>query len=214
MKWRELNYWQCGEWDVIKEKLHGKSICPARKDIFKALTLCPFDTVRVAIIGQDPYPDREMATGVAFSVPTKILPRNFPPTLQNLFNEYAKDLHLSYPAVGDLTPWCKQGVLLWNAIPTCYLGQSLSHRWDEWTYLTKEIVEVLSPQKIVFVFLGGVAREYAQFVRTPSIALELSHPIPRASLKSNKPFTGSRMFSTINAKLKELGKEPINWRLQ
>ena len=212
-KWPDLTFWNSLYWERIQEQLNGQVICPARKDLFTALDLCPFNHTRVAIIGQDPYPSRQYATGVAFSIPAEIKPKDFPPTLRNLLSEYAKDLHYPYPASGCLRAWCNRGVLLWNAIPSCQAGVSLSHRGLEWHHLTTEIVRLLSDRATVFVFLGGVAREYVRFVQPPAIALEYSHPIPRASQKSNKPFTGCRMFSTVNAKLKELGKQPINWRL-
>lgn len=210
----DLEYWHTGEWQVVHEKLSPKKyICPEKKDLFKALeTLSPSE-VKVAIIGQDPYPTSGLATGIAFSLPGWLKKVHWPPTFKNLIQEYHDDLGFPEPATGDLSPWVSRGVFLWNAIPSCTLGIPLSHRWEEWVPLTEEIVRKLSSVGCVIVLLGGVAREYRVCVSPPSVCLEYSHPSPRGSLNSKKPFKGSRMFSTINAKLVELGKEPINWRL-
>jgi len=217
--WRELDFWNSGEYQVIEEKLNeldasGRIFNPGGNRIFAALDATPLDKARVAIIGQDPYPNEDYATGVAFSIPTQYV--EFPVTLSNIFREYSSDLHYPTPTTGDLKPWCKQGVLLWNAIPTCERDKPLSHRdWTEWTYLTKEIIEVLSAQGAVFAFLGNVASEYIKYVDTEeSRYIKTSHPSPRGNLNSKSPFLGSRLFSSINSLLVELGKEPVDWRLQ
>lgn len=216
--WKKLKYWETGEWQVIEERLDdmdyaGRMYNPIRSNLFNPL-LHPVDDVRVAIIGQDPYPHPKFCTGYAFSLPKELTAESFPPTLTTIFREYCKDLHYLYPTSGDLTKWVKEGVFLWNAIPTCEAFKSLSHMyWTEWQLLTKEIVETLSKKAIVFVFLGAKAREYAKFVSWESKVIELAHPSPRGDMHSKTPFTGSRVFSTINAYLRELNKEPINWRL-
>jgi len=215
--WWSLDYFNSGEWQVVQEKLDDLeqarvAINPARENLFKALDSTPFESVRVAIIGQDPYPGEGVATGIAFSIPPYITP--FPPTLVNLLREYKSDLKYGQPKTGDLTPWVRQGVLLWNAIPSCNRFKSLSHDWDEWSFLTKEIVVRLAARGIVFAFLGAVARRYTGFVTSDNNSvIETSHPSPRGSASSKVPFLGSRLFSTINAKLLEEGEEPINWRL-
>jgi len=217
MKW-DLHYFQTGEWQVVDERLADLTaaklpFCPSRKNLFKALELVPFEDVRVMIMGQDPYPDPGMATGVAFSIPPS--EKRIPPTLANIFKEYVDDLHYSAPINGDLSPWCKQGVLLWNAIPSCEAFKSMTHyHWSEWHPLTQEIVTKLSAKGTVLVFLGAVAREFAKFANSEtSNIFEFSHPSPRGSLNSKTPFVGSRMFSTINASLNDIGHEVIDWRL-
>ena len=217
MLWKELKYFQSGEWQVIEERLHdrkvaGVSVNPRRNRLFAVLDLLPFDSVRCAIYGQDPYPAQSHATGIAFSVPPT---ENIPPTLDNIFKEYVNDLHYDYPSNGDLTPWVKQGVLLWNVIPTCDTKKSLSHEhWYEWRPLTQEIVTLLSDKGVPQVFLGGKAREFAQYGNTTNgDILEFSHPSPRASKRSFSPFFGCRLFSTINGLLIEEDFDPINWRL-
>lgn len=213
--WSFLKYWKCGEWDVVKEKLHdleaqGLHVCPNRKNVFRALSLVPFERVRVAIIGQDPYPTIGTGTGVAFSVPPG---HRIPLTLRNIFLEYCSDLHYPQPKSGDLEPWCKQGVLLMNAIPTCTAGQPGSHRWPEWELLGQEIVSELDARgDVVFVSLGSIAHSLLSSV-TSSPVIHTSHPSPLGVGKGRTPFSGSRIFSRINSELVKLGQEPINWRL-
>jgi uracil-DNA glycosylase len=216
MNWDELKYWNSGEWQVIEEKLDDLQrkrvpFNPIRKNLFAALDAVPFEDVRVMVIGQDPYPSPSMATGVAFSVPGGT--KELPPTLKNIFDEYCKDLHYPYPKSGDLTKWCQQGVLLWNAYPTCEANKPGSHRWTEWEYLTKEIVEKLDAKwegdSVVFLLLGSIARNYQRYItRCPCIVS--SHP---SALGARYGFIGCRCFTTINSRLCELGLKPINWRL-
>lgn len=219
MRWDELSYWNSGEWQVVQERLEilekaGGSYNPNREDLFKALDATPWDEVRVMIVGQDPYPDIKYATGLAFSIPRSV--SSIPPTLTTILQEYADDLHHPFPKNGNLEKWVSQGVLLWNAIPSCETGKSLSHNWVEWSYLTNEIITSLSDKgNIIFVLLGGVARRYKHSIDTTRNSLiETSHPSPRGNLHSKIPFSGSRPFSTINDKLRSKGQEPIDWKLE
>src|SRR5882762_3608452 len=144
-----LDFWKSGECQVVDERLrdmekaHG-SFCPRSSDRYRALALTHPDDVRVAIIGQDRYPDPTFATGLAFSIPPEIPKEHHPPTLRCLLTEYSSDLGHPYPNSGDLSAWAGRGVLLWNTIPTCRQGVSLSHDWTEYVYLTREIVQRLS----------------------------------------------------------------------
>lgn len=217
MTWEDLSFWSSKEWQTIEERLddldrQGKGYNPSRENIFAALDATPYETVRVAIIGQDPYPDKRFCTGVAFSIPPA--ETSFPPTLINIFKEYCEDLHLPFPTSGDLSSWCRQGVLLWNAVPTCYAGRPASHRdWTAWSVLTQEIVEKLNEkEKMVFVSLGGIARLFLDNVdHLRHQVFSYSHPSPLGASKTKSPFLGSRLFSTINDKLKS---NPIDWRLE
>lgn len=226
--WEDLDYWTSGEWQVIQERLDDldrdhKLYNPSRELLFAALDATPFDSVKVVFVGQDPYPDRNMACGLAFSIPNGTIPTGnaFPPTLDNMFKEYVNDLHHPLPDRTDLLPWAHRGVLLWNAIPSCRWRASMSHDWSEYVPLTAEILRRLSTKgKIVFVFMGGVARRYAHLVDTEkdgdfpkNFSIEVSHPVPRASIRSAVPFTGSRIYSRVNDHLTDLGVEPINWKL-
>jgi uracil-DNA glycosylase len=165
-------------------------------------------------VGQDPYPAHKFATGLAFSIPSKYGRSDFPGTLRQIFSEYQSDLGYPLPRHGDLTRWTEQGVLLWNAIPSCTDGDSLSHDWPEYGSLNREVFRRLSEKGVVFALLGSVARRYANDVdlRNNKIILT-SHPSPRGSLNAKMPFRGSRLFSTINGYLNQLGLDPINWRL-
>lgn len=216
-----LNYWQSGEYQVVREKLDdeeiaGHRINPVRKDLFRSLSLTAEKAVKVCIIGQDPYPQHRFATGVAFSIPVEVPVREFPPTLKVFLREYQDDLGYTMPSHGNLEQWSKDGVLLWNATPSCREGASLSHDWSgsEWSYLTREIISRLSARGIVFAFLGSVAKRYVDCVdQSMNSVICTSHPSPRGSLNSKTPFIGSRLFSTINARLVELGMSPVDWRL-
>lgn len=219
--WNSLAYWQSGEWQVIEERLKDYATkkhvyCPARDLLFRSLDLVPFGKVRCVVMGQDPYPNRDLATGIGFSVPASIRPGNLPPSLKNIFREYCSDLHYPYPSNGDLTKWCEQGVLLWNAYPSCALGKPGSHHWPEWDLITQEIVEKLDERalrdtnaQLVFVLLGRSARHFSKLIRNVPI-IETSHPSP---LGAKHGFLGSRIFSRVNAELCRLGGKTIDWRL-
>lgn len=166
------------------------------------------------VLGQDPYPQERFATGLAFSIPASVPSGEFPPTLKTLFEEYTKDLHYARPNSGDLSAWASKGVLLWNTVPSCGTNQSLSHDWQEWSPLTSEVVRSLSEKGIVFALLGQVARRhFGDIDITHNSVVLTSHPSPRGSRSSHTPFLGSRLFSTINDKLNDMGLEPVDWRL-
>lgn len=219
--WPEMKWWDSGERQVVEEKINDLTragvVCnPKPKLLYKALSTTPEDKVRVAIIGQDPYPAHEMATGVAFSIPRNVAPKDFPHTLKIIFGEYSSDLHLPQPDHGELLQWTKQGVLLWNSVPSCQSGRPLSNDWDEWRYLTGEIVNRLNENGgVVFVCLGAVAASFVGEVDlSRNRVIKTSHPSPRGIRASKSPFTGSRIFSTINARLRELDKEVIDWEIK
>jgi uracil-DNA glycosylase len=220
--WEDLDYWKSGEWQWVQEKLDefdraGVLYNPPRHLLFKSMDACPFDTVRVAIIGQDPYPSRGHATGIAFSIPES--ESNFPPTLVNIMDELCSDLGVTFPSHGNLIDWCKQGVFLWNATPSCTTGLPSSHCWEEWAALTAEVVKRLSEKPIdVFVFMGRYAQTFSKHIvgnhtdvgTVCNNVICTSHPSPLGYLKGNTPFKGSRVFSHINSYL----TTPIDWRLE
>lgn len=217
--WPELKWWDSGERQVCEEKLDDLSRSgirsnPERKSLYKALRATPCGETTVAIIGQDPYPTPVHATGIAFSIPREIPPQQFPSTLKIIFDEYCSDLGYGIPSHGDLSRWTAQGVLLWNAIPSVQSGRPLSNNWDEWRYLTEEVVKRLSDKGIVFALLGGVARSFEGIITSNNKVIVTSHPSPRGQRNSRSPFTGSRLFSTINAKLNEIGLDTIDWELK
>lgn len=218
--WDDLPFWEHGEYDAVMDRLEDlervhTNFNPSRSNLFAAMDKTPFEKITVAIFGQDPYPSAKHATGIAFDIPETIQVSKFPPTIQNIFKEYSDDLHYPYPQTGSLKTWVDQGVFLWNVIPTCEEGKSMSHaHWPEWQMLTEQVVKALSDKGIVFVFLGTVAQTFRKFVdEKKNDVLVFSHPSPRASAASKHPFFGSRMFSTINDKLADQGQTTINWRL-
>lgn len=235
MEWDDLNYWNTGEWQVIEEKLDdeegiktlpdGKRIVvdktkvwgfnPKRENIFAALDATPFERVRVVILGQDPYPTSEHATGLAFSIPSSVHSNKWPKTLNNIITEYKSDLGISlWPKSGDLSPWAESGVLLFNTVPTVQSGKPGSHAsWPEWAPLVEEIIETLIHRgNVVFSAWGakaGMAVRKAENSKSCRVH-RCVHPSP---LSANRGWFGSRPFSTANTYLKELGVEPIDWRL-
>lgn len=220
-RWDDLEFWSSKEWETIQERLDDldkrkKNYCPNRELLFRALDLSPLCSVRACIMGQDPYPDPQYACGLAFSVPRKCT--TLPASLRNIYKEYKKDLGFDAgPKHGDLSGWASQGVLLWNAVPTCEAYIPGSHRnWIEWDKLTQEIVQVLSDRGIVFGLLGGWAREYIKFIDMDANEVVLTaHPSPRAAMSARTicAFEGSRFFSTMNVKLRGMKLEPIEWRV-
>ena len=219
-EWDDLSFWQSGEWQVIEERLSDydkarTSYNPHRDFLFAALDACPFSQLRCVILGQDPYPDKDMATGLAFSVPKGT--KEFPPSLQNILIELKTDMGYEDPITkGDLSEWAAQGVLLWNVYPTCFTGRPGSHHWPEWKELTKEIVKESSEKGVVFGFLGKKAYDFKQYVdESGSSIVFANHPSPLSVRQKvqKHPWFGSRFFSTINAKLVEMKQEPIDWRL-
>lgn len=162
--WNELKFWD-EDWPAARDKLDKlHSVNPKRENLFRAMDICPIQKTKVAIIGQDPYPNPDHATGVAFSIPPTVT--KFPPTLVCLLQEYRDDLHYPSPTSGNLEAWCSEGVFLWNTVPSCEPWRSLSHySWDEWDRLTQEIITALNEQGVVFAFLGSVARRNAHLVR-------------------------------------------------
>lgn len=217
MQWSDLNFWNSEEWKVCVERLEeltDKNIawCPGRKNLFRILDILEPVDVRVMFVGQDPYPNPDLATGIAFSVPSEV--KVLPPTLKNIFDELTADLHIPSPSDGNLIPWVNEGVLLWNAYPTCVAWESMSHRWPEWASLTHEIIRNLACNNTVFVALGSEAAKFLDQVDVrENRVLITSHPSPRANRFSKRPFSGSRIFSRVNAALCELKRDPVDWRL-
>lgn len=219
-RWKDLKFWQSDAYKIIQKRLeeldkNGVTYNPVKDKIFAAMDAVPFARTRVVIAGQDPYPDPNLATGLAFSIPSVYKEFSFPPTLVNILKEYSNDLKYPFPKVGTLEKWCTQGVLLWNVIPVHLVGKPLwQSNWTEWEYLNREMFSELELKKdVCFVFLGAVARQYASERSLDSMVIQTSHPSPRGSLNSKLPFNGSRIFTHINDKLVENGLAPIDWRL-
>ena len=175
-------------------------------DIFNALKITDFHSVKAVILGQDPYHGPSQAHGLSFSVKEGIAP---PPSLVNIFKEYRDDLGYPIPKSGDLTKWAKNGVLLLNTVLTVRGGAATSHRGIGWERFTDRIIEMLNMREepIVFLLWGAFAKSKAALITNPNHhILTAAHPSP---LSAYNGFFGCRHFSKANSLL----KEPIDWRL-
>ena len=182
---------------------------PPGKLIFNAFNLCPFDKVKVVIIGQDPYHEPGQAHGLSFSVQDGI---PFPPSLQNIFKEIQADVGTVMPASGNLTRWAEQGVLLLNASLTVRAHQANSHSSLGWQKFTDAAIQALAQHRehIVYMLWGGYARSKAYMIdKNRNLVLESVHPSPLSANRGG--WFGQHQFSRCNAYLQENGMTPIVW---
>jgi uracil-DNA glycosylase len=195
---------------VKDEYTHFPSqIFPEGKHIFRAFDSCPFDQIKVVILGQDPYPTKGHAHGLCFSCDSHVRP--LPKSLQNIFKELEADLGISPPSNGDLSHWASQGVLLLNSILTVREGQPLSHANQGWEKFTDDVIQKINDELegVIFVLWGSPAQAKAARVdASKHIVLKAPHPSP---LSAYRGFFGSKPFSAINGILKESGKQEIQW---
>lgn len=193
---------------VRDEYLHHTCYPPGNQ-IFEAFNLCPFDKVKVVIIGQDPYHEPGQAHGLCFSVNDGV---PFPPSLVNIFKEINMDLGTPMPTSGNLTRWARQGVLLLNATLTVRAHQAASHQRHGWETFTDAAIEALSRDRnnLVFILWGGYARSKARLIdHTRHLVLESVHPSPLSANRGG--WFGNHHFSRANAYLVEHGQEAIVW---
>jgi len=186
----------------------GEPIFPAPQNVFRAFELCPFDAVKVVILGQDPYHGKGQAHGLCFSVPEGV---RTPPSLQNIYKEIKSDLGIEVPDSGDLTRWAKQGVLLLNATLTVREGAAGSHQGLGWETFTDAVIKKISDEKehVVFLLWGRYAQSKSVLIdQKKHCVLEAPHPSP---LSAYAGFFGSKHFSKTNEYLKAHGKTPIEW---
>ncbi len=192
----------------VREEYRAQAIYPPGKLIFNAFDRCPFDAVKVVIIGQDPYHGPGQAHGLCFSVNDGV---RFPPSLKNIFKEIEADLGISAPDTGSLERWADQGVLLLNATLTVRAHQAGSHQNKGWEQFTDAVIEVLAREKehLVFLLWGAYAQQKgAQIDATRHLVLQSPHPSP---FSANRGFFGNKHFSKANEYLLTKGKEPIQW---
>jgi uracil-DNA glycosylase len=187
----------------------GTHVFPPRP--LRALELTPASSVRVVIVGQDPYHGAGQAHGLAFSVPGGV---PLPPSLRNIYTELARE-YGSSPRSGDLEPWAQQGVLLLNAVLTVEEGQPGSHANHGWERLTDSIVAVLGVdlQPRVFMLWGAHAQRARALIRDDHrhLLLTANHPSPLSARRGPQPFIGCGHFSQANDFLRSMGEEPIDW---
>ena len=179
-------------------ELRGKStVYPPEELVFNAFHLTRYDEVKAVILGQDPYFGEGEAHGLAFSVPNGV---KMPPTLRNIFKEYASDLDRPLPENSDLSRWAQNGVLLLNSILTVEAGKPESHKNLGWQEFTDAVIKALGSKKecVTFILWGNYARSKAQYILPHHRVLESSHPSPLAAYRGffgSKPFSGAETDS-------------------
>lgn len=195
--------------DFVRHEYATTTCYPPGRLIFNAFNLCPFDSVKVVIIGQDPYHEAGQAMGLSFSVPDGVA---MPPSLQNIFKEIQGDLGIGVPQSGNLTRWAEQGVLLLNATLTVRAHQAGSHQRHGWERFTDAAISRLSEGRdhLVFILWGGYARSKASLIdRSRHLVLESVHPSPLSANRGG--WFGNHHFSCCNEYLAGHGMGPINW---
>ncbi len=192
----------------VKEEYQSKKVYPPPAQLFRAFDLCPFDRVKVVILGQDPYHGPGQANGLCFSVNDGVL---FPPSLQNIFREISEDLGKPMPPTGNLERWARQGVLLLNATLTVLAGLAGSHQMKGWEEFTDAAIRHISDQKehVVFMLWGNYAQSKARLIdEKKHLILKAPHPSP---LSAHRGFFGCKHFSQANHYLSGHGSSPIDW---
>lgn len=195
--------------DFVKREYSAGVCYPKGSQIFSAFDYCPFDKVKVVIIGQDPYHGVNQANGLCFSVQDGIA---HPPSLVNIFREIEQDLGIAYPTSGNLERWAEQGVLLLNATLTVRANQAGSHQNQGWETFTDAVINKISTQnkEVVFMLWGGYAKKKNALIDSSKHhILTAGHPSP---LSANRGYWfGNKHFSKANEYLKSVGKEEIKW---
>lgn len=195
--------------ETVRREYQQTTCYPPGKLIFNAFNLCPFDQVKVVILGQDPYHEPGQAHGLSFSVQDGVM---FPPSLQNIFKEIQNDLGTPIPYSGNLTRWAQQGVLLLNATLTVRAHQANSHAQLGWQTFTDAAIQALARgrEHIVYLLWGGNARSKARFIDSQrNLVLQSVHPSPLSANRGG--WFGNHHFSLANQYLAQWGKEPIVW---
>ena len=194
--------------DFVRQEYASSTVYPPGRLIFNAFDLCPFDKVKVVIIGQDPYHEPGQAHGLCFSVNDGV---PFPPSLRNIFKEISDDLGKPVPVSGDLTRWARQGVLLLNATLTVRAGLAGSHQGRGWEEFTDAAIRELNSGRdgLVFILWGGYAKKKGAIIdRSRHLVLSSAHPSP---LSAYNGFFGNHHFSQANDWLIKHGETPIEW---
>lgn len=192
----------------VKQEYASNTIFPPAGQIFNAFNTCPFNNVKVVILGQDPYHGPGQAHGLCFSVNDGV---QFPPSLQNIFKEITSDLGIPAPKTGNLTRWAEQGVLLLNATLTVRASQAGSHQGKGWEEFTDAVIKIISEkaENVVFILWGSYAiKKKALIDASKHCILTAPHPSP---LSSYRGFFGCKHFSQTNTYLASKGKTPIEW---
>lgn len=198
-------------WQSLTAELHKRykteTIYPHAKNIFRAFALCPFESVKVVILGQDPYHGVGQANGLSFSVNDGM---TLPPSLKNIYHEIQNDLGITPNPSGDLTRWADQGVLMLNSVLTVAAHRPASHAGLGWEQFTDQVIETLNAKRehIVYMLWGKYAQTKGSVIDAKkNLVLMSAHPSPYSVTK----FYGNHHFSRCNEYLKENGLSPIDW---
>ena len=194
--------------DFVRQEYQSSTVYPPGSYIFNAFEHCPFDKVKVVILGQDPYHEPGQAHGLSFSVQDGI---PFPPSLVNIFKELGSDLGKPTPTSGNLLRWADQGVLLLNATLTVRAHMAGSHQNHGWETFTDAVIHKLAENRshLVYILWGSYAQKKGTFIdATRNLVLKSAHPSP---LSAYRGFFGSKPFSKANDYLIATGQEPIDW---
>lgn len=194
--------------EFVKSEYKEKTVYPPASRIFAAFNETPLGSVKVVILGQDPYHGVSQANGLSFSVSEGV---RTPPSLLNIYKEIQSDLKKNPPESGNLERWAKQGVLLLNATLTVESGKPGSHQNKGWEEFTDAVVKILNEKKnnLVFILWGSYAQKKGEHIdRTKHLVIESAHPSP---FSADRGFFGSRPFSQANAYLIMHDHEPIDW---
>ena len=192
----------------VKQEYATTQVFPAGRNIFRAFDKCPFDKVKVVIIGQDPYHGDGQANGLCFSVNEGV---PFPPSLKNIFKEVYDDVGTPIPTSGELDRWAEQGVLLLNSVLTVKAHNAASHAGRGWERFTDAVVRAIAERKegVVYMLWGSYAQRKGAIANPQrNLILHAVHPSP---LSSYRGFFGCKHFSKANDYLQSIGKEPIKW---
>ena len=194
--------------DFLRQEYEKKEVYPAQENIFRAFDACPFDSVKVVILGQDPYHGECQANGLCFAVSEGV---KLPPSLKNIFKEIEADLSHTIETEGNLERWAEQGILLLNATLTVRAHDPGSHQKKGWEEFTDAAVSALSSERegIVFMLWGNYAKAKGESIDTKKhLVLTAAHPSPFSAYNG---FFGSKHFSQANQYLKKKGEREIEW---
>lgn len=194
--------------DFVKSEYQTKTVYPPPALIFHAFDACPFEKVKVVILGQDPYHGRGQAHGLCFSVNDGVA---IPPSLQNIYKEINADVGAPIPTSGNLERWANQGILLLNATLTVLAGQAGSHQHKGWEDFTNAAIKQLSDKRenLVFILWGNYAQKKGEIIdQKKHLVLKAAHPSPFSAYNG---FFGCKHFSKTNAYLIMQGRDPIKW---
>ena len=194
--------------DFVRQEYQTTVIYPPPALIFNAFQHCPFNQVRVVLLGQDPYHGPGQAHGLCFSVNDGVRP---PPSLQNIFKELKTDVGAAIPTSGNLERWADQGVFLLNATLTVRAGQAGSHQRKGWETFTDAVIKLLSDKRehLVFLLWGNYAQQKEQLIDgSKHLILKAMHPSP---FSADRGFFGCKHFRKTNTYLEEHGQRLIQW---